>query len=131
MKIKNETIMKPEFKDAIVGLLKRELPVALSLDLITSIDEINNRNAVIEKQKVLLLEKHVKKDANGVFLEDKNGPIYKSAEDKVKMEASYLELGKQTFDITLKEKIKVSKSKDRMSAVDITVLRDEFIEIVD
>jgi hypothetical protein len=131
MKIKNETVMKSEFKDAILGLLKRELPVALSLDLITSIDEINKRNTVVDQQKTLLLERHVKKDANGAFLEDKNGPKYKSAEDKTKMEAAYAELVKQTFDITLKDKVKISKSKDRMSAVDISVLRDEFIEIVD
>jgi hypothetical protein len=131
MKIKNDTIMKSEFKDAILRLLKRELPVSVSLDLITSIDEINKRNAIIGQQKTLLLEKHVMKDANGSFLEDANGPKYKSATDKTKMEAAYKELGDQTFDITLKDKIKISKSADRMSAVDISVLRDEFIEIVD
>ena len=130
MKIKNASVMNENFKTSITCLFKKDLLVSLSLDLITSIDEVNKRLEVIEKQKVMFADKHINKDSNGDYIKINNVFDYKSAEDKKKFESSYQELLDQTFDVTLKQKIPISKKNDKMSALDLKVL-EEFIEIVD
>lgn len=132
MQIKNATIMDARFNSAIAGLLKKDLLVSTSLDLLTSIEEINKRSVVIEQQKTLSAEKYVTKDNVGEFAKDSAGElIFKSKEAGVLFFKDYNDLLSQTFDITLKEKIPLSKSMDRMSVSDLALLREEFIVIVE
>jgi len=131
MVIKNADIVDANFGNAVRSLSRKEIAVEDSLDLLTSIDQINARLKIIEQQKMIWGDKYVQKAKDGLFLYRENGDLlFKSNEDERMFMNNYQELLEQTFEIALKKPISISK-KDRMSALDLSVLRKALITIID
>lgn len=100
MKLKNAILFDPNFPGALKRLMGKELPSAISLQLVDTFKTLGDRERSVFEVRDKLVERCGTRTESGVQ--------YKSPEDQVTFEKEMQDLLDIEFEVPLKEKLKLA-----------------------
>lgn len=128
MRMKSEKLLRPEYMSALNKLMKKEISAKQCLQLAKTAQEIDNQFKAIQKSRKIIIENYAVLDEDGKVKTKNNSTIiFKSKEDEEECKAKIIEMLEEEFEISLKEKIKMS-AEEKFTTEEMVLLED-LIEI--